>query len=49
LTLTGLSKVAGSESLGARRELARIIHPHPTISEAAPEAARRIDDWAIHA
>ncbi|MEX0620204.1 MAG: hypothetical protein WD181_01330 [Solirubrobacterales bacterium] len=49
LTPTGLSKVAGSESQGARLELARIIHPHPTISEAVPEAARAIDGWATHA
>ncbi|MEX1219790.1 MAG: hypothetical protein WEB05_05325 [Solirubrobacterales bacterium] len=49
MTPTGLSKVAGSESQGARLELARIIHPHPTISEAVPEAARAIDGWATHA
>jgi dihydrolipoamide dehydrogenase len=30
------------------QELGRIIHPHPTISEAIPEAARAIDGWAIH-
>jgi len=34
---------------GGYQELARIIHPHPTISEAIPEAARAIDKWAIHA
>lgn len=34
---------------GGYQELARIIHPHPTISEAIPEAARAIDDWATHA
>jgi dihydrolipoamide dehydrogenase len=34
---------------GGYQELARIVHPHPTISEAIPEAARAIDGWAIHA
>ena len=34
---------------GGYQELARIIHPHPTISEAVPEAARAIDGWATHA
>ena len=33
---------------GGYQELARIIHPHPTISEAILEAARAIDGWAIH-
>jgi dihydrolipoamide dehydrogenase len=33
---------------GGYQELARTIHPHPTISEAVPEAARAIDGWAIH-
>jgi dihydrolipoamide dehydrogenase len=33
---------------GGYQELGRIIHPHPTISEAIPEAARAIDGWAIH-
>ncbi len=33
---------------GGYQELARIIHPHPTISEAVPEAARAVDGWAIH-
>jgi dihydrolipoamide dehydrogenase len=33
---------------GGYQELGRIIHPHPTISEAVPEAARAIDGWAIH-
>jgi dihydrolipoamide dehydrogenase len=33
---------------GGYQELARIIHPHPTISEAVLEAARAIDGWAIH-
>jgi dihydrolipoamide dehydrogenase len=34
---------------GGYQELARIVHPHPTISEAIPEAARAIDGWATHA
>ena len=33
---------------GGYQELARIIHPHPTISEAVLEAARAVDGWAIH-
>jgi dihydrolipoyl dehydrogenase len=34
---------------GGYQELARIVHPHPTISEAIAEAARAVDGWAIHA
>jgi dihydrolipoamide dehydrogenase len=34
---------------GGYQELARIIHPHPTISEAVPEAARAVEKSAIHA
>ena len=34
---------------GGYQELARIVHPHPTISEAILEAARAVDGWAIHA
>jgi dihydrolipoamide dehydrogenase len=34
---------------GGYQELAQIVHPHPTISEAIPEAARAVDGWAIHA
>jgi dihydrolipoamide dehydrogenase len=33
---------------GGYQELARIIHPHPTISEAVLEGARAVDGWAIH-
>ena len=33
---------------GGYQELARIVHPHPTISEAVLEAARAVDGWAIH-
>jgi dihydrolipoamide dehydrogenase len=34
---------------GGYQELARIVHPHPTISEAVPEAARAVEKAAIHA
>jgi len=34
---------------GGHQELARIVHPHPTISEAVLDAARAVDGWAIHA
>ncbi len=34
---------------GGYQELARIVHPHPTISEAVLDAARSVDGWAIHA
>jgi len=30
-------------------ELARVIHAHPTISEAVMEAARAADGWVLHA
>ena len=34
---------------GGHQELARIVHAHPTISEAVLDAARAVDGWAIHA
>src|SRR5215217_8088844 len=34
---------------GGYQELARIVHPHPTMSEAILDAARAVDGWAIHA
>jgi dihydrolipoamide dehydrogenase len=34
---------------GGYQELAQIVHPHPTISEAIPEAARAVGGGAIHA
>ncbi len=34
---------------GGYQELSRIVHPHPTISEAILDAARAVDGWAIHA
>jgi dihydrolipoyl dehydrogenase len=33
---------------GGYQELARIVHPHPTLSEAVLDAARSVDGWAIH-
>ena len=33
---------------GGYQELGRIVHAHPTISEAVLEAARAVDGWAIH-
>lgn len=39
--------VAKSAGIGYP-QLARIIHAHPTISEAVMEAARATDGWAIH-
>ena len=34
---------------GGIQELQRIMHPHPTISEAVVEGARAVDGWATHA
>ena len=34
---------------GGYPELARIVHPHPTMSEAVLDAARAVEGWAIHA
>jgi dihydrolipoamide dehydrogenase len=34
---------------GGYQELARIVHPHPTVSETILDAARAVDGWAIHA
>ena len=33
---------------GGYQELARIVHAHPTISEAVLDGARAVDGWAIH-
>jgi dihydrolipoamide dehydrogenase len=33
---------------GGYQELGRIVHPHPTISEAVLDAARAVDGWATH-
>jgi dihydrolipoamide dehydrogenase len=40
--------VAKSAGVGYA-QLARIIHAHPTISEAVMEAARAADGWVLHA
>jgi dihydrolipoamide dehydrogenase len=34
---------------GGYQELARIVHAHPTISEAVLDAARAVEGWATHA
>ena len=41
--------VAAMALEGGYQELARIVHPHPTISEAILDAARAVDNWATHA
>jgi dihydrolipoamide dehydrogenase len=41
--------VAAMALEGGYQELARIVHPHPTVSEAILDAARAVDSWAIHA
>ncbi|MGA2926395.1 MAG: dihydrolipoyl dehydrogenase, partial [Solirubrobacteraceae bacterium] len=33
---------------GGYPEVARVIHGHPTLSEAVMEAARATDGWLIH-
>jgi len=44
-----ISELVGTMALeGGYQELARIIHPHPTISEAVLDAARAVDGWATH-
>ena len=45
-----ISEIVNVMSLeGGYPELARIIHPHPTMSEAILDGARAVDGWAIHA
>jgi dihydrolipoamide dehydrogenase len=41
--------VAAMELEAGYQELARTVHPHPTVSEAVLDAARAVDGWAIHA
>jgi dihydrolipoamide dehydrogenase len=41
--------VAAMALEGGYQELARTVHPHPTVSEAILDAARAVDGWAIHA
>jgi dihydrolipoamide dehydrogenase len=40
--------VVAMELEGGYQELARTVHPHPTVSEAILDAARAVDGWAIH-
>ena len=45
-----ISELVATQALeGGYQELARVIHPHPTLSEAVMEAARSVDGWATHA
>ncbi len=41
--------VAVMQVEGGYQEVARTVHPHPTVSEAILDAARAVDGWAIHA
>jgi dihydrolipoamide dehydrogenase len=41
--------VAAMALEGGHQELSRIVHPHPTVSEAVLDAARAVEGWAIHA
>ena len=44
-----ISELVVTQALeGGYQELARIVHPHPTISEAVLDAARAVDGWATH-
>lgn len=44
-----ISEIVDTMALeGGYQELARIVHPHPTISEAVLDAARAVDGWATH-
>jgi dihydrolipoamide dehydrogenase len=40
--------VVTMEFKGASEDLARIVHAHPTLSEAVHEAALHVDKRAIH-
>lgn len=45
-----ISEIVDTMALeGGFPELARIIHPHPTVSEAVLDAARAVEGWATHA
>ena len=44
-----IQELVNTKSLeGGYPEVARIIHGHPTMSEALAEAARAADGWLIH-
>jgi dihydrolipoamide dehydrogenase len=40
--------VVAMEFKGSAEDLARIVHAHPTLSEAVHEAAMAVDKRAIH-
>ena len=40
--------VNAKELEGGYPEVARMVHGHPTLSEAVMEAARAADGWLIH-
>jgi len=45
-----IAELAVAKSAGVGfAQLARIVHAHPTISEAVMEAARAADGWVVHA
>jgi dihydrolipoamide dehydrogenase len=45
-----IAELVATQALeGGYQELSRIVHPHPTVSEAVLDAARAVDGWAIHA
>ena len=44
----GSSSASGRLLEGGFSEVARIVHGHPTLSEAVMEAARAADGWLIH-
>lgn len=44
-----IAELATARAAGiGHAQLARIIHAHPTLSEAVLDAARAVDGWAIH-
>jgi dihydrolipoamide dehydrogenase len=44
-----IQELVNARSLeGGYREVARIVHGHPTLSEAVMEAARDADGWVVH-
>ncbi|HEX8051000.1 MAG TPA: dihydrolipoyl dehydrogenase [Solirubrobacterales bacterium] len=45
-----IAELVATQALeGGYQELSRIVHPHPTVSEAILDAARAVDGWPIHA
>src|ERR687897_788043 len=44
-----ISEIVNAMALeGGYQELGRVVHPHPTMSEAVLDAARAVDGWATH-